>query len=117
MQTRFLPGLLALLAEAGGSALSFAEHVYEPAYTTLEIEVATTTDAFRDTALAATVDTRLDPAGLDAAVRQLLERVTAQDTYRETTPLSTEYTQYLTKLGTDTAPRPQMKATTGVAER
>jgi hypothetical protein len=25
--------------------------------------------------------------------------------------------QYLTKLGTDTAPQPQMKATTGVAER
>ena len=74
------------------------EHVYEPAYTTLAIEVATTTDAFRDTALAATVDTRLDPAGLDAAVRQLLERVTAQDTYRETTPLSTEYTTLLDVL-------------------
>jgi len=74
------------------------EHLYEPAYTTLAIEVATTTDAFSDTALAARVDTRLDSTGLDAAVRQLLQQVIAQDTYRETTPLSTEFTTLLDVL-------------------
>jgi len=74
------------------------EHLYEPAYTTLAIEVATTTDAFRDIAFAARVDTRLDPAELDTPVQQLLEQIIAQDTYRETTPLSTAYTNLLDAL-------------------
>jgi len=75
-----------------------AEHLSEPAYTALAIEVAATTDAFRDIALAARVDTRLDPAELDTPVRQLLEQVIARDTYREMTPLSTEYTNLLDAL-------------------
>ena len=74
------------------------EHLYEPAYTSLAIEVAPTTEAFRDIAFAARVDTRLDPAELDTSVRQLLEQVIARDTYRETTPLSTEYTNLLDAL-------------------
>jgi hypothetical protein len=74
------------------------EHLYEPAYTALAVEVAATTDAFRDIAFAARVDTRLDPAELDTPVRQLLEQVIARDTYRETTPLSTEYTSLLDAL-------------------
>jgi hypothetical protein len=74
------------------------EHLYEPAYTTLAIEVAATTDAFRDIAFAARVDTRLSPADLDAPIQQLLEQVIAQDTYRETTPLSTKYTNLIDAL-------------------
>lgn len=74
------------------------EHLYEPAYTALAIEVAPTTDAFRDIAFAARVDTRLDPAELDTPVQQLLEQVIARDTYRETTPLSTEYANLIDAL-------------------
>jgi len=74
------------------------EHLYEPAYTALAIEVATTTDAFRDIAFAARVDTRLDPADLNTPVQQLLEQVIARDTYRETTPLSTEYAHLIDAL-------------------
>lgn len=75
-----------------------SERLYEPAYTTLAIEVAATTDAFRDVAFAASVDTRLVPAALDAPVRRMLEQVIARDRYRETTPLSTEYTALLDAL-------------------
>ncbi|WP_265110012.1 hypothetical protein [Halosolutus halophilus] len=74
------------------------EQLHEPAYTTLAVEVAATTDAFRDIAFAARVDTRLDPAELDTPVQQLLEQVIAQDTYQETTPLSTEYTNLIDAL-------------------
>jgi hypothetical protein len=74
------------------------EHLVEPAYTTLAIGVADTTDAFRDIAFAARVDTRLDPADLDKPVRQLLEQSVARDRYQETTPLSTEYTNLIDAL-------------------
>lgn len=74
------------------------EHLPEPANTTLAIHVADTEDAFRDIAFAVSVDTRLDSTELDTPVQQLLERCIARDTYRETTPLSTEYTTLLDAL-------------------
>jgi len=74
------------------------EQLSEPANTTLAINVADTTDAFRDIAFAARVDTRLDPADLDDPVQQLLARSVARDTYRETTPLSTEFTTLIDSL-------------------
>ncbi|WP_311172178.1 hypothetical protein [Halobellus ordinarius] len=74
------------------------ERLYEPAYTTLALEVAATTDAFRDIAFAAKVDIRLDPAELGTSVQQLLNQAIARDTYRETTPLSTEYMNLIDAL-------------------
>jgi len=74
------------------------EYLSEPAYTTLAIDIADTTDAFRDIAFATRVDTRLDPSELDESVRQLLEQSVARERYRETTPLSTEYSNLIDAL-------------------
>lgn len=74
------------------------ETLHEPAYRTLAIEVAATTNEFRDVAFAARVDTRYTPSELDTSVQQLLEQAIGQDAYRETTPLSTEFANLIDAL-------------------